>query len=423
MFSYFTTTAPSPLSKPVRAALPPRKPFKVFSNEQWQSPFFSKLPAEVRNNIYSYAFDTGPRELLSVEAPPLSLLLSCHKAYHEASIVAFACQAFPISIPFDSDIPASLRNATSHLSPQHIEAITALSLNLAGTYASSRIHPGPATVLSYAALFFPNLRRFEIHLLRGKRALDQDYHGLRTLHNDLQKYAVEKYAPPWFDSIIASVTKGYAYQWQSGARWQAEWPQLKDDKYYDLLESINHLRVPCLDLEMSTNAIGNVRGVTPCPCSSDCVRWTSVDIVQETGRRIAIDTVYYGPEDRPLPELDAETLLGARLGPNAIFLQPGDPPLPLTEKTNLSGCFVVTGHGHDADEEYWESVQRRNGDWRALYKGAFRAMLGRAPRQEFLGSKALNRGDWARLRENVQEKGIDKKDETQVGEDQDRIRM
>jgi hypothetical protein len=421
MFFFFTTTTPSPSSKPVRAALPPRKPLDVFSNEQWQSLFFSKLPAEARNMIYSYVFDTGPRELLSVEAPPLSLLLTCHKAYHEASILAFACHAFPISISFESDIPVSLSNATSHLSRQHIEAITSLSLDLGGVYAPSRVRHGPASILSHAALLFPNLQRFEIRILRGKRADDQDYHGYRPLCNDLRKDAVDKHAPSWFHSIIESVTKRYPFQWH--VQWQAEWPQLKDDRYYDLLEITNYQGVPCLDLHMSTDAIGNVRGVTPCPCSCDCVRWTSVDIVQETGRRIAIDTVYYGPEDRPLPELDSETLAGIKLGPNAIILRPGDPRLPVKEQTNLSGCFVVTGHGHDVDEEYWESIRRRNGDWRAICKGILKGMVGVAPKQDFLGSKALNRGDWARLNENVQASDIDNEDKTQAVAEQVQIRM
>jgi hypothetical protein len=416
MFSIFTKA--STPSKPVLVPLPPRKPFNTIFNEQWQSPFFSQLPAETRNVIYSYVFDSGPRELLSVEAHPLSMLLTCRKVYQEASILAFACHTFSISVPSHSAMSTSMRDATSHLSPYQIEAITALACDLGGNYVSSRFHLGPSSIILQAISLFPNLRRFEVRILRGRRGPNDNYHRYHFPYQDVRKEAVEKYAPPWFlNSIVEPVTRGCAIYWQPGERLHAEWPQFEDDTYYDVLETTNYEGSRCLALQMHVDAVVHVRGVTTCPCPCGSVGWTSVDVLQENGRRIAIDTVYYGPEDRPLPEIDAETALLAKWGPKAVILRPGAQPLASNEDLNLSGCFLVTGHGHDADEEYWESIRRRNGDWRALCRGAWKALTVGAPKENLLGSKALNQGDWAMLQETVRASGTGNEDKPQAVEE------
>jgi hypothetical protein len=49
---------------------------------------------------------------------------------------------------------------------------------------------------------------------------------------------------------------------------------------------------------MSPNAVGEVRGVRMCPCQCGKIEWTTADSVQQSGRRIEVDIIYYGP-DRP----------------------------------------------------------------------------------------------------------------------------
>jgi hypothetical protein len=148
--------------------------------------------------------------------------------------------------------------------------------------------------------------------------------------------------------------------------------------------------------------VGKVRGAHLCPCLCGNIKWTSVDILPGDERKIAVDTVYYGPEDKPAPTLDADTLQRIRRGPKAVILKSDAPPLTLVEQSSISGGFAVTGYGYDADEEYWDSMRRRNGDWRAYCKGIWRAMTTGPPREDIPGSKALNEGDWARLRNTAE---------------------
>jgi hypothetical protein len=55
---------------------------------QKQCPLFEKLPAEILNEIYEYAFttdDSSPRkDLANLERPCISLLLTCQRAFAES---------------------------------------------------------------------------------------------------------------------------------------------------------------------------------------------------------------------------------------------------------------------------------------------------------------------------------------------------
>jgi hypothetical protein len=156
-------------SKAVVTPLPPRKLFNAPFDQQTQSPFFTRFAAEIRKEIYNYAFQTGGRELLSVEASPLSFLLTCRKVYHEASLLAFGQHTFPISPNFNLEQIDSMRNLKSHLSLQQVESITTLSYDLRSNYGCKHLPYGMAHVLANAILAFPDLKRFEVRLLRGTK--------------------------------------------------------------------------------------------------------------------------------------------------------------------------------------------------------------------------------------------------------------
>jgi hypothetical protein len=150
---------------------------------------------------------------------------------------------------------------------------------------------------------------------------------------------------------------------------------------------------------MDPGAVGNVYGVKMCPCNCGNVEWVSANLVQETGRRVTVDLIYYGPEYRPLPLLDADTALRIRMGPKAVILQENAPSLELQELACHGGEVSVQGYAYDPDDDYWEDKRRRNGDWVALCRGVWQRFTNGSERSENsdLGSRALNQGDWARM--------------------------
>lgn len=383
--------------KPVVAQLPPREAYTSTFDEQGQSSFFSNLPAEIRNEIYNYAFQSGARELLSVEAHPLSLLLTCRKVYHEASTIAFSQHTFPLCTSPKFVTFVSMRNAKSHLSLQQIQAVTALSYDLRRNYGCKYLGFEATTVLANAILVFPNLQRFELRILRGRKTSEDIHCGyiLGTCVAD-QRDVARKYLPHWFSSsILQGMVGSRVYSWQTGERWKVELPQAEDDTYLEVLEEMDTAGNRWLAPFMSPDAIGNVRGVRMCPCHCGNVEWTSADIVQETGRRIAIDTVYYGPEDRQCPDPALEAAVKARLAPKKIVLKEGMQPLDVAP--GVSRDDQVTHVGYEADEEYWERLRRNNGDWRTLCKLAWQLLTSTTPEERFPGSKALGEGDWASM--------------------------
>ncbi|KAH7406531.1 hypothetical protein DE146DRAFT_608375 [Phaeosphaeria sp. MPI-PUGE-AT-0046c] len=350
------TTSPRTGQDTIKLQPPARLP-PTIHNEQLQSCLFT-LAAEIRNDIYLYVFDSEFRELLSVESHPLSLLLSCRRIYMEASVLAFATHTFPIS--YESDLTAN--------------------------------------ILTNSILLFPHLRRFEIRVLRGTRS-SSDHNWSHDSHvdDDLRKGAVRKYAPPWFaNTILRSVSAGWVHSWQEGQHWKVEWPQLEDWSYFDIHEECytagNMFLVPYMRLE----AVGNVRGVHLCSHSCGQVKWLSADLVRETGRRVAIDAIYYGLEDRPIPDLSTNFLLKMRLGHRAVILKEGTPPVVPEAQSHDRGT-PVSGITFEPSATYWDDLRVKNGDWKAKCRVALNSITGMAVKEEVPGSMALNEGDWARM--------------------------
>jgi hypothetical protein len=407
MFSLFTSKTPTPV-KPVLAPLPPRKPCSSICNEQEQSPFFRRLPAEVRNDIYYYAFDAEPRELLSVEAHPLSMLLTCHKVNHEATNLAFSRLTFPLSTQITPTVFGSMRHATLHLSTDQVDAITAVSYDQRGALAGHRQRSGHISempdILTNAILLFPSLRRFEIRNLRIRNVLRTPHQDAylgpnvnRGPHADLA--VIEKYAPYWFVKVLEGTIHGHAYAWQSRERWTIDWPQLKDSHYLSISHHENCHGGVFYKISTSTEAVGAVRGVHLCPCSCNGVEWTSADLVQETGRIITVEFVYYGPEERPLPKLDEIMSLKARLGPRVVFLKEGTAPLDVTEGPGSLSVRGPTSFEYAADEEYWKEIRWRNGKLGAGWRDWWWAVTQGPVARSLPGSKALGEGDWAWVEE------------------------
>jgi hypothetical protein len=386
MFSIFTTKPQEP-THPVLTPLMPRESFSSECNEQEHSPFFATLPPEIRNEIYAYAFSSNARAELSLEPHPLSLLRTCQKSYYEASVLAFRHSIFPLAASLDLSTYISMQNATKHLSSSQTHAITALSHSLRKNYTEFDRNSGIASIIANAVMLFPNLKRFEICIPRGKKRRDEMHYNYvnsgSPAYFDVHAHSVESYAPYWFNvSFLQYLIKGHAYAWQAGEPWSTEWPQLVDDKYFGDLDD----RYPHLTPPMSPDAVGNVRGVHMCPCQCGNVEWTSIDIVQRTGRKVAIDTVYYGAEYSEVPELVQEQLLKVRRGCKAVILKEGSPPLDVVD--GLS-------YAYDADDSYWEKMRLKNGNWGAIWRGVWRNLTSQTIEESFPGSLSLSEGDWA----------------------------
>ncbi|OAL04569.1 hypothetical protein IQ06DRAFT_323617 [Phaeosphaeriaceae sp. SRC1lsM3a] len=336
MFSLLTRLTSTPPKKELGSQPSQRLPPTIHS-EQLQSIFFT-LAAEIRNEVYRYVFDSDFREQLSVESHPLSLLLQA--GYRTANILA------------------------------------------------------------NSILLFPNLRRFEIRILRGTRSSSWSHHSWSHdshVENDLHACAVHKYAPPWFAyTILRSISAGWVHSWQEGQHWNIEWPQLKDWSYFDVHEKCNTAGDMFLVPSMQLEAIGHVRGVHLCSRECGQVNWLSADLVRETGRRVAVDAIYYGLEDRPTPDLSMDFLLKMRLGHKAVILKEGTAPVT-PEAQSHDRSAPASGFTYEPGAMYWDNLGVRNGDWKAKCRVAWNSITGVYAKEEVSGSMALNEGDWARM--------------------------
>lgn len=398
MFSLLTRLTSTPPKKELGSQPSQRLPPTIHS-EQLQSIFFT-LAAEIRNEVYRYVFDSDFREQLSVESHPLSLLLVCRKIYMEASVLAFATHTFPIPYECDLSTYVDMKGTISHLSQQHVLAITSLSHDLRRTYAIQQAGYRTANILANSILLFPNLRRFEIRILRGTRSSSWSHHSWSHdshVENDLHACAVHKYAPPWFAyTILRSISAGWVHSWQEGQHWNIEWPQLKDWSYFDVHEKCNTAGDMFLVPSMQLEAIGHVRGVHLCSRECGQVNWLSADLVRETGRRVAVDAIYYGLEDRPTPDLSMDFLLKMRLGHKAVILKEGTAPVT-PEAQSHDRSAPASGFTYEPGAMYWDNLGVRNGDWKAKCRVAWNSITGVYAKEEVSGSMALNEGDWARM--------------------------
>ncbi|KAH7066190.1 hypothetical protein BKA63DRAFT_157069 [Paraphoma chrysanthemicola] len=423
MFSYFAK-APAPF-KPILAPLPQRRPCSGGCNEQNQSPLFGKFPAEIRNHIYRHLFTGEAREPLSIEAHPLSLLLTCHRASHEATALAFSSHAFQVARHLNLTTFVTMGNALAHLFPYQKDGITALSYDLGSSYFRSEYSAAAGNVLTNAIILLPNLSRFEIRVVRGSKGTD----GIHRPYpqpwcytpEDARKQAAQPYAPCWFTSSILWYIRFHS--WQAGEHWEVAWPQFADDEFLDIVAGCHWSGKQSFKVSMSPDAVGRVRGVHMCPCQCGEVSWTSADLIQETGRRVAIDTIFYGLEERPLPPITAEDTLRARLGHKAVILKEGSTPLQVAQgEADFFGTGTrVTSVAYECEDRYWKSLSHnwefsklKKGEWGAVARGLWKEALWGMPKDDHPGSWSLGEGDWARMKELAEG---DKSVETMASED------
>lgn len=335
---------------------------------QHQSPFFTRLPAEIRNKIYTSVFtrNTSVFPNHRQHKPPhqLSLLATCKRVHAEAHILAFKTYTFPL--PSTNTTYAHLRSRASHVSAQHISCIT--SLSALGT-------SNPAASMTNALLLFPSLRTFIVQessmhpasatpgRCRRNHASSSLAYPTRVLDAGTtrppENRAVAQYAPRALTSLVHAVSSGEAHKWQKGETWGVQWPQLESSyMYMQVRFDFNEVDE---DLVMDTEALSAVDGVDVCPCGCGDVSWTGAVLVQEGGRRVRVRVVCCTREDRCV---DDESLNAY----HQIRLVPGTAPASdvIAERA---------GFRYEPDEGYWEDMRRKNGDLGALCRGLWRRAM------------------------------------------------
>ncbi|KAF3050598.1 hypothetical protein E8E11_009105 [Didymella keratinophila] len=337
-------------------------------SSQDQSPFFNRLPAEIRNKIYTYVFtrDTSSFTKYQTNRPPhqFCFLSTCRLVHAEAHTLAFRTYTFPLPSSMHPTY-TNLRNVVADLPAPRLLSITSLSL------FSSR---QPAEYLTNALLVFPALRYFvlqEVGTLTGatpeRCSRSHASTGLacpKSISNgDItrrsENRAVARYAPRVLTHLVHAVASGEAYRWQTGEKWQVEWPQLESESMYTKIRSeFNELEE---DLVFDTDALGAIDGVEICGCGCGDVSWTGVDLVQEGGRRVHVRVVYCTRADQYAYDPSFDKYHKIRLIPGTT---------PATEVVAESAGFR-----YEPDEEYWESMRRKNGDLGAWCRGLWKRAM------------------------------------------------
>lgn len=360
-------TPPQPIAHTSTSTSKP--PVPQYQDEQFQSLLLNRLPAEIRNKIYTHVFTIPSAPTITAAEQgdavhPLSLLLTCRQINAEANILAFSTYTFLLHSNTEATY-LSLRAAVCHLSTAQVSAMTSLSV-LSSSNASS--------FLSNALLIFPNLSYFSVKSLLPRRPTPRERsekRGCTTSHRsarlaypigacstgiteDRAHLAIARYAPHCLTALLDMVISGKAYKWQSGEMWSVQWPQLDSPHIYSKIQCDKDELLE--ELVMDSDGIGAIDGVDMCVCGCGDVSWTGAVLVQQRGRRVNVDIVYCGEPDTP--DLNIEYV-------PKVTLVPGTAP---------ASEVVAEGAGfrYEADEEYWEAMRRRNGNVGALWRGMWR---------------------------------------------------
>ncbi|KAF2192614.1 hypothetical protein K469DRAFT_746008 [Zopfia rhizophila CBS 207.26] len=268
-------------------------------------------------------------------AHPLSLLLTCRKINQEATLLAFSTH--PFTIPklttfFD------LKLSSMHLQPEQFQSITALAFDTGINVPLYSYRA--ADFLTNSLALFPGVKRLEIRVKREHiewNSTSQPVIRLPGLGEVVQE-SIRNGVPEWWHTAIANVLHGRSLAWQHGQRWKAEWPQLGEDfRDPEYLYGKARMDDPSyLDTEL-------IQGTSSCGCG--CGEFSSLRafLVQETGRKVEIEAVYY--DDREGEWRRSSKRLRVRL-------REGVERLPVREVDGGNGLQW------DADEEYWKGMRK-----------------------------------------------------------------
>ncbi|KAF2996240.1 hypothetical protein E8E13_003492 [Curvularia kusanoi] len=422
-------------------------------NPQTQSPFLQRLPAELRNQIYTLVFTptttptTSPPVPLHNQPPhPLTLLQTCRLIHHEAHLLAFTTYTFSLHADAYPDPPRS--HGSTDLKPPHIpQGIEIRTSLLSSTHRSGinslTLHHGSGdnttSVLSWLISTLPSLSHIALLINPSTHSLcprswtaaqETDLPRLRV-HNQslpLPLREARTYAPPVLLEICYSLL-GWT---RHTGRWVTHWPQSDSAASYTQLSFSDGGQVR-EELVMDTDSVDSDLGIGVCGCNREPrhVVWTKAVLVQadlvqaglamhmthmdliaqdlENPRRITVSV----SEEPPKPQLSAAQYgmvggegaasearaMEARVrgcdGGSVRETEPRCQPLPSTVLVpgavplTLSELIINGRGGFEGSEEYWERVRRRNGNPGAVLRGWWRSAM--APSRENVSYAKLTR--------------------------------
>ncbi|KAH7109051.1 hypothetical protein B0J11DRAFT_545286 [Dendryphion nanum] len=218
-------------------------------------------------------------------------------------------------------------------------------------------------LLCNSLLRFPSLSYLRIRIPPGYRPANDLHRPITSamlsdpkFANDWEKLAVAMYVPSWFQANIG--VSHCAYAWPVGQRWKVEYPMLRsdymtfDDDYEPSLNGgfSEYRTIP----RMMLGAVGKVPGVHHCMCGCGCMIWLSCDAVQDTGRRVKIETEFC----RSVDPKKKDDNIGFRL-------LPGVEPIETVESVHGGSGFAF-----EPPDEYWEELREKNRSfWGRAWKG------------------------------------------------------
>lgn len=347
----FLSRFETPRFKPQPAPLPQRTWSNKPIDPQTQSLFFTRLPAEIRNTIYHYVFQTSdpttpsqPPSIPPSEPPsptdpppppahPLSLLLTCRKANQEATILAFHTHTFAIPQPLTTFL--ALRHRTSLLSPQQLVAISSHAHDV--TLAVNATNMGQiAASIANSLLAFPGLASIELRIQRSAPFDATAEHGEVSYWGWVRTEKPPRVAA-WLHTALEDVVLGRSVSWQAGAKWSVEWVAETAGS-----GAVVEAAVACDDEDAVHEAVEQAEGIELCACGCGMPSWREARLVQEGGRKVDVKVVYYGD---PRRELES----------HLFKLVPGVEPLPVTSLPDGDG----RGFGWDGEKEYWDRIRRK----------------------------------------------------------------
>jgi hypothetical protein len=296
-------------------------------NEQVDSLFLSLLPAEIRNQIYSYVFTTyhsqlSEEDITRVETAnthphPLALLLTCRKVNLETSLLAFSIHTFLVH--GDWSIHA-LRQRTSILPEPHFNAITSVSFTPHAIIVRKGDGRSHAEFLANIILLLPNLSSI---FVRMKKDAAREGAGVLEAR--------------WFWSafdVMGSRWKSLVCGWENDAdAWT--W------RFLDGNTARNTYLTPSREYRLIRPA-----AITTRFQESDVVVQNCAALLKQKGTEKEVRVYMLLVDGKALGET-------GRLGP---YLVPGVEGVGVEELTTKSGAV---GYRYDPGEMYWGDLKNR----------------------------------------------------------------
>ncbi len=327
----------------------------------------SKEPKTDRdNNNKSYIpqpLPPQPAPKLPPQRPshPLSLLLTCRLAHHEASLLAFRVHPHLISLK-DNISYHHLRQLSLRLRGPCFATITSLSFTVyqdsSGHWSTRPHHYQLNEYMCHGILLFRNIAKILVRFVpfvTGKEEFDEDVaRGLKERYSRYEEeYERESWrydelagartatcqghVPDWFVDSLRKMRECSSYRWQSSEQWEETWP-------------FWHFH-PNDDVPKEQW------------CKGDC---TVVLVQQKTGRKVAVTLQYaFDPAAAVKPE---------RLRYKVKLVPKTEMQEELVDE--VEAVNGETGFMYEPSEDYWDELRkqnaRRKGGWMGNLLGSGR---------------------------------------------------